>query len=176
LFGGGFGSLLLERLSVDSGKKSKLEFTVYPAPQVSTAVVESYNSILARHAMIDHSDWAFMVDKEALYNLCRRSLYIERPTYMNLNRLIGQVVSSPTASLRFDSALNVDFTEFQANMVPSAWIHFPICSSVPVIPSAHGTAKPRPCGSAAGGSAVVVSLGGQLETRRSGWDIPGNVF
>ena len=34
--GSGFTSLLLERLSVDYGKKSKLEFAIYPAPQVST--------------------------------------------------------------------------------------------------------------------------------------------
>lgn len=33
--GSGFASLLVERLSVDYGKKSKLEFAVYPAPQVS---------------------------------------------------------------------------------------------------------------------------------------------
>merc|ERR1712080_797104 len=32
----------------------------------------------------------------------RRNLDIERPTYTNLNRLIGQIVSSITASLRFD--------------------------------------------------------------------------
>jgi tubulin alpha len=38
--GSGFGSLLLERLSVDYGRKSKIEFAVYPSPQVSTAVVE----------------------------------------------------------------------------------------------------------------------------------------
>ncbi|EAX95926.1 alpha-tubulin 1, putative [Trichomonas vaginalis G3] len=131
--GAGFGSLLLERLSVDYGKKSKLEFTVYPSPQVSTAIVEPYNSILATHSMIDHSDCAFMVDNEALYDLCRRALDIERPTYTNLNRLIGQVVSSLTASLRFDGALNVDFTEFQTNLVPYARIHFPICSYAPVI-------------------------------------------
>ncbi|KAF3854043.1 hypothetical protein F7725_014730, partial [Dissostichus mawsoni] len=43
--GSGFTSLLMERLSVDYGKKSKLEFSVYPAPQVSTAVVEPYNAI-----------------------------------------------------------------------------------------------------------------------------------
>ncbi|XP_010285345.1 PREDICTED: tubulin alpha-5 chain-like, partial [Phaethon lepturus] len=35
--GSGFTSLLMERLSVDYGKKSKLEFSIYPAPQVSTA-------------------------------------------------------------------------------------------------------------------------------------------
>ncbi|KIH55341.1 hypothetical protein ANCDUO_14502 [Ancylostoma duodenale] len=31
--GSGFTSLLMERLSVDYGKKAKLEFSVYPAPQ-----------------------------------------------------------------------------------------------------------------------------------------------
>ena len=30
--GSGFGSLLLERLSVDYGKKSKIGFSFYPAP------------------------------------------------------------------------------------------------------------------------------------------------
>ena len=42
----GFTSLLIERLAVDYGKKSKLEFAVYPAPRIATAVVEPYNSIL----------------------------------------------------------------------------------------------------------------------------------
>jgi tubulin alpha len=106
--GSGFGSLLLERLSVDYGKKSKLEFCVYPAPQVSTAVVEPYNAVLSTHAMLEHTDCAFMVDNEAIYDICRRSLDIGRPTYVNLNRIIAQVISSITASLRFEGALNVD--------------------------------------------------------------------
>uniref|UniRef100_A0A8C2DMQ3 Tubulin/FtsZ GTPase domain-containing protein n=1 Tax=Cyprinus carpio TaxID=7962 RepID=A0A8C2DMQ3_CYPCA len=86
---------------------AKLEFSIYPAPQVSTAVVEPYNSILTTHTTLEHSDCAFMVDNEAIYDICRRNLDIERPTYTNLNRLIGQIVSSITASLRFDGALNV---------------------------------------------------------------------
>ncbi|KAK5895132.1 hypothetical protein CesoFtcFv8_011752 [Champsocephalus esox] len=116
--GSGFTSLLMERLSVDYGKKSKLEFSVYPAPQVSTAVVEPYNAILTTHTTLEHSDCAFMVDNEAIYDICRRNLDIERPSYTNLNRLISQIVSSITASLRFDGALNVDLTEFQTNLVP----------------------------------------------------------
>ena len=57
-----------------------------------------------------------MVDNEAIYDICRRNLDIERPMYSNLNRLIGQIVSSITASLRFDGALNVDLNEFQVGM------------------------------------------------------------
>ncbi len=58
--------MLMERLSVDYGKKSKLEFAIYPAPQISTAVVEPYNSVLTTHTTLEHSDCAFMVDNEAL--------------------------------------------------------------------------------------------------------------
>ncbi|KAF8305808.1 tubulin-alpha I [Trypanosoma cruzi] len=69
-----------------------------------------------------------MLDNEAIYDLTRRNLDIERPTYTNLNRLIGQVVSALTASLRFDGALNVDLTEFQTNLVPYPRIHFVLTS------------------------------------------------
>merc|ERR1711948_145423 len=131
--GSGLGSLLLERLSVDYGKKSKLGFTVYPSPQVSTAVVEPYNSILSTHSLLEHTDVAVMLDNEAIYDICRRQLDIERPTYTNLNRLISQTISSLTASLRFDGALNVDVTEFQTNLVPYPRIHFMLSSYAPVI-------------------------------------------
>ena len=88
-----------------------------PARQVSTAVVEPYNSVLSTHSLLEHTDVSVMLDNEAVYDICRRSLDIERPTYTNLNRLIAQVISSLTASLRFDGALNVDITEFQTNLV-----------------------------------------------------------
>ncbi|KAL2254535.1 UNVERIFIED_CONTAM: Tubulin alpha chain [Sesamum indicum] len=131
--GSGLGSLLLERLSVDYGKKSKLGFTVYPSPQVSTSVVEPYNSVLSTHSLLEHTDVAILLDNEAIYDICRRSLDIERPTYTNLNRLVSQVISSLTASLRFDGALNVDVTEFQTNLVPYPRIHFMLSSYAPVI-------------------------------------------
>jgi len=82
--GSGFTSLLMEQLSVGYGKKAKLEFAVYPAPQISTAVVEPYNTILTTHTTLEHSDCAFMVDNEAIYDICRRNLDIERPTYTSI--------------------------------------------------------------------------------------------
>ncbi|MFS7942409.1 Tubulin alpha chain [Helianthus anomalus] len=73
--GSGLGSLLLERLSVDYGKKSKLGFTV----------------VLSTHSLLEHTDVSVLLDNEAIYDICKRSLDTERPTYTNLNRLISQV-------------------------------------------------------------------------------------
>ncbi|KAK2702669.1 hypothetical protein QYM36_018725 [Artemia franciscana] len=74
--GSGFTSLLMKHLIVDYGKKFKLEFAVYSAPLVSTAVVEPYNSILTTHTTLEYSDCAFMVDNEAIYDICPRYLDI----------------------------------------------------------------------------------------------------
>ena len=96
-------------------------------------MVEPYNCVLCSHALLEHCDVSISLDNEALYDICRRSLDIERPTYTNLNRLISQTISSLTASLRFDGALNVDVTEFQTNLIPYPRIHFCMTSYAPVI-------------------------------------------
>lgn len=131
--GSGFGALMLEQLSQEYGKKAKLEFAVYPAPQISTSVVEPYNTVLTTHTTLEHADCTFMVDNQAIYDMCRRNLDIARPHYQNLNRLIAQVVSSVTASLRFDGSLNVDLNEFQTNLVPYPRVHFPLVSYAPFV-------------------------------------------
>ena len=51
----------------------------------------------------------------------------------SLNRIIAQVVSSITASLRFNGALNVDLNEFQTNLVPYPRIHFPLATYAPIV-------------------------------------------
>lgn len=132
--GSGFSALLMDRISDEFTKKCKLEFVVYPSPTIASAVVEPYNSILTTHCTLDQTDCAFMVDNQAIYDLCQTKLCIERPTYSHLNRLISQVVSSITASLRFNGALNVDMSEFQTNLVPYPRIHFPLASYAPVLP------------------------------------------
>ncbi|KAJ7934653.1 Tubulin/FtsZ, GTPase domain-containing protein [Mycena leptocephala] len=117
----------------DYGKKSKLEFCVYPAPQLSSSVVEPYNSVLTTHATLEHCDCSFMVDNEAIYDICKKNLGVVSPSFFNLNRLIAQVVSSITASLRFDGSLTVDLNKFQTNLVPFRRIHFPLATLAPII-------------------------------------------
>jgi len=137
--GSGFTSLLLERLAVDYGKKNKLSFVVYPSPNISTSVVEPYNSVLSTHGLLECTDVSFMLDNQAIYDICKTKLNVELPTYTNINRLVAQVISSLTSSLRFDGALNVDLNEFQTNLVPYPRIHFVACSYAPIVAAERAT-------------------------------------
>ena len=101
---------------------------------MSTAVVEPYNAVHTMHFnSIEYSDVSFLFDNEAIYDICKNNLEVERPAYSNLNRLICQNVSSITSSLRFPGQLNVDLNEFQVNLVPFPRIHFPLSSYSPIV-------------------------------------------
>jgi tubulin alpha len=130
--GSGFGALLLERLSENYAKKTKLGFGVYPSPQISTSVVEPYNAILSSHTALEHTDVNVVLDNQALYEVCRKYQHLRAPSYPDLNKVIAQVISSITASLRFDGSLNIDMTEFQTNLVPYPRIHFMLSSYAPL--------------------------------------------
>ncbi|CAL1682139.1 unnamed protein product [Lasius platythorax] len=141
--GSGFTTLLLEKLSEDYAKKLKLDFAVYPAPNISTVIVEPYNSVLATHGTMDYVDCCFIVDNEALYDICARKLEVDGPTYTNLNRLQAQIVSNITASMRFESAVNLNLEEIQTNLIPYPRLHFPLMSYAPIIPP-HKAAYSNP--------------------------------
>ena len=152
--GSGFTSLLMERLSVDYGRKSKqailkcflhfellncslldhwckFQFAISASPQIANSVVEPYNNVLHTHCVMEHTDCCFMFDNEALYGISNRFLGVEKPNYESINRLIAQVISSTTASLRFKGDLDVDLDEVRNNLVPYPRIHFPIISYAP---------------------------------------------
>ncbi|XP_039731123.1 tubulin alpha-8 chain-like [Pteropus medius] len=129
----GFVSLVATQLSVDYGKKHKLEFSIYPVPQVSTVVTGYYNSTSDQHHHPESLVCAFMGINEAIYGICCYNLNIEHPSCINQNWLIGQTVSSITTSLHFDCAFNVNLTEFQTNLVPYSHIYFPLVNSSPIV-------------------------------------------
>jgi len=131
--GSGLGALILERIAVDYRKKSKIGFEIYPAPKISTCIVEPYNAMLSTHWLLDHTEVSMLLDNEAIYGICQKQLDVDRPSYKDLNIIISKVISSMTASLRFDGELNVDLGEFQTNLVPFPRLHFMTTALAPVI-------------------------------------------
>ena len=124
------GALPLDRLSVGYGENCNLAYAVAPAPQVVTAIVELYNHVLTTHSLLERTDVTFCLGDEAVYDVCHRCRDVERPKYTNSNRIIAQITSSLTASLRFDDASNVDITEFQTNLVSYPRTHVVLASII----------------------------------------------
>jgi len=131
--GSGLGALILERIAVDYRKKSKIGFEIYPSPKISTCIVEPYNAMLSTHWLLDHTEVSVLLDNEAIYGICQKQLDIKRPSYADLNVIVSKVISSMTASLRFDGELNVDLGEFQTNLVPFPRLHFMTTALAPVV-------------------------------------------
>jgi len=133
--GGGTGSGLLsficEQLLNEFPKKSRVQFSIYPSPSYASAVTEPYNAVLATNETLETSDLALMLDNESLYDIIRRVLYQDRPTFSTINRILAQVISTITAPMRFDGPLNSDLTEFETNLVPYPRIHFPLTTYAP---------------------------------------------
>lgn len=113
--GSGFASVLLERLADEYDRKSKLAFSMYPSdfPEpFSHSTVEPYNSVMHLSKLINHVDVSFTLENSAAYRICQETLRIERPSYGNLNRLMAQVISTLTISLRRASDFNIDINEY----------------------------------------------------------------
>merc|ERR1712038_567183 len=88
--GSGLGALILERIAVDYRKKSKIGFEIYPAPNMSTCIVEPYNAMLSTHWLLDHTEVSIILDNEAIYAILQKQLAVERPDYKQLNQLIAK--------------------------------------------------------------------------------------
>jgi len=143
--GSGLGALLLEKIAVEYRKKSKIGFEIYPSPNISTCIVEPYNALLSTHWLLDHTDVSLLLDNEAIYDICKKCLDIEKPSYSDLNIIITKVVSSMTAALRFEGELNVDLNEFQTNLVPFPRLHFMTTSLSPILPKSKEVTAENKC-------------------------------
>ena len=130
----GFGSQLLQKLSEEYPKKSKINLGIYSGESLYTPITEGYNCLLSTYFQQEHLDATIIVDNGAMRDICRRSLYIERPQYTNINHLLAQTISSLTSNMRFKSSeLNDHLSEIQCNLVPYPKIHYILSSYAPII-------------------------------------------
>ena len=93
-------------------------FSVMPSPKVSDTVVEPYNATLSLNQLVENTDETYIIDNEALYDICFRTLKLSTPTYGDLNHLISLTMSGVTTCLRFPGQLNADLRKLAVNMVP----------------------------------------------------------
>ena len=140
--GSGMGTLLISKIREEYPDRIMNTYSVVPSPKVSDTVVEPYNATLSVHQLVENTDETFVIDNEALYDICFRTLKLATPTYGDLNHLVSLTMSGVTTCLRFPGQLNADLRKLAVNMVPFPRLHFFIPGFAPL--TARGSQQYRP--------------------------------
>jgi len=122
--GSGMGTLLISKIREEYPDRMMMTFSVFPSPKVSDTVVEPYNCTLSVHQLVENADEVMVIDNEALYDICFRTLKLTTPTYGDLNHLVSAVMSGATCCLRFPGQLNADLRKLAVNLIPFPRLHF----------------------------------------------------
>jgi tubulin alpha len=132
--GSGLTDLIDEKLSTDFGKKIRFNFTLAPCDNTKESVIADYNSILAFHSLLEHSDLTVLLQNDSIYDILRYNLDIEEPTFNNANKLIAKYMADLTCGIRSsDGSTSESLKDMVANVVPYPRIHFMSASQAPWI-------------------------------------------
>ncbi|GFS29558.1 tubulin beta-7 chain [Actinidia rufa] len=85
--GSGMGTLLISKIREEYPDRMMLTFSVFPSPKVSDTVVEPYNATLSVHQLVENADECMVLDNEALYDICFRTLKLTTPSCELLSHL-----------------------------------------------------------------------------------------
>jgi tubulin beta len=74
------GTLLISKIREEFPDRMMMTFSVFPSPKVSDTVVEPYNATLSVHQLVENADECMVLDNEALYDICFRTLKLTTPS------------------------------------------------------------------------------------------------
>lgn len=98
--GSGMGTLLISKIREEYPDRMMMTFSVFPSPKVSDTVVEPYNATLSVHQLVENADECMVLDNEALYDICFRTLKLTTPSckffksHLSLSSLINLYLKS----------------------------------------------------------------------------------
>ncbi|KAH0818991.1 hypothetical protein GEV33_003800 [Tenebrio molitor] len=131
--GSGLGCLLLGKIREEYPDRIISTFSIIPSPKVSDTVVEPYNTVMSIHHLVENTDETYIIDNEALHDICYRTLKLSSPSLADLNHLISAAMSGITACIRFPGQLNADLRKILVNMVPFPRLHFFMPGFAPLV-------------------------------------------
>uniref|UniRef100_A0A453LYK5 Tubulin beta chain n=1 Tax=Aegilops tauschii subsp. strangulata TaxID=200361 RepID=A0A453LYK5_AEGTS len=105
--GSGMGTLLISKIREEYPDRMMLTFSVFPSPK-----------------LVENADECMVLDNEALYDICFRTLKLATPSFGDLNHLISATMSGVTCCLRFPGQLNSDLRKLAVNLIPFPRLHF----------------------------------------------------
>lgn len=97
--GSGMGTLLISKIREEYPDRMMLTFSVFPSPKVSDTVVEPYNATLSVHQLVENADECMVLDNEALYDICFRTLKLTTPS---CEYMLSKLMQSTFLSMCYD--------------------------------------------------------------------------
>ncbi|KAL2941346.1 Tubulin beta-6 chain [Bienertia sinuspersici] len=116
--GSGMGTLLISKIREEYPDRMMLTFSVFPSPKVSDTVVEPYNATLSVHQLVENADECMVLDNEALYDICFRTLKLTTPSCKRVSEQFTAMFRRK-AFLHWYTGEGMDemeFTEAESNM------------------------------------------------------------
>ncbi|RWV77536.1 hypothetical protein GW17_00061617, partial [Ensete ventricosum] len=116
--GSGMGTLLISKIREEYPDRMMLTFSVFPSPKVSDTVVEPYNATLSVHQLVENADECMVLDNEALYDICFRTLKLSNPSCKRVSEQFTAMFRRK-AFLHWYTGEGMDemeFTEAESNM------------------------------------------------------------
>merc|ERR1719375_1531564 len=114
--GAGMGTLLISKVREE-----------YP-----DRIMETFNAVLSFHQLVENADECMLLDNEALYDICFRTLKLTTPTYGDLNHLVSAAMSGVTTCIRFPGQLNAELRKLAVNLIPFPRLHFFLIGFAPL--------------------------------------------
>ena len=101
------GTLLISKIRVEYPDRMMLTFSVFPSPKVSDTVVEPYNATLSVHQLVENADECMVLDNEALYDICFRTLKLTTPSCKFFEHLKHMIYVSEHSKLIIKTFLDI---------------------------------------------------------------------
>lgn len=87
------GTLLISKIREEYPDRMMMTFSVFPSPKVSDTVVEPYNATLSVHQLVENADECMVLDNEALYDICFRTLKLTNPSCKSIELLLSSLTN-----------------------------------------------------------------------------------
>lgn len=80
--------------------------------------------ILTMKRLTNNCDATVVIDNEALNRICHDKIKNPTSTFEQTNRLVSQIMSATTTTLRYPTYMNNDLVGLVASLIPSPKCHF----------------------------------------------------
>ena len=91
-----------------------------PCPNLQNGTIEPYDSLLGISDDYDthRREMTICLDNEKLYYLAQKKAEIENPSFLDINKIVANLISKLTIRERFNYGLNGGLTDLYSNLIP----------------------------------------------------------